>query len=927
MRADLVSRTGSASRLLATLVFASALIACKTEKDPDDPTIIGVPPAEAYLGVEYYYNFGAYGGEDILDYTLTNAPSWLALEDTSNKARQGIIMRGVPGLSGGSRGEADLGRQLGINLVGTDGGMSGVQPFDIEVKYNALSLENDTFTEGQSSDSGADTGTETDEEPEENDEFCDAPKLDTPGEHSFTVNQYAEDGSVSGTKTITAETRPVLVRVLLDQPSVTRVAVAFELTSEYNPASCDKDPDTDYLPPHQRCDHSKANEADATVGHDIVALGSNSQTRLEELDYLVYQQDESGTYSRGVVTLEPGITECYIRLEVIDDSFPEKQETAKLKLTEVRSGLAGLGPNNKDANTSLKIDDNEPVVSIQTEVGGARDALNVGGEREYLAVLRGDRDEVIRARLQETKESDVELGAGVVTERWSDGRWVLSDELEFPVGVNEVRFRIQVPEGSYSNSELDDRFLLLGLDQKYQAGRQNYARVVDESILRVSFNEQVKALALNKTDGFVATDLDVSHQGRVFVAGYDGLNSDRVRVRVYDQKGSELQDILISSPADTLSQPKPLIATVKREVAKDKSKVDRFEFVVSYSTDSAVAGTNAQGGLDIVTTRYWFDEESNGGEYVENWTIRTGTSADDRVRSVHMNSDSGYVLIAGETVGTWPNQTNAGGTDSFLQRIDTQLDGANEIPKVAWTRQVGSSANESVVGAAPRSVAPLLFGSVAGSVNGEPVLGGVDAFYYSTTSGERGLAVFQIGSEADDPLTDAIYEGNQMWLLGTTAGSYRLLKDEDGNRSLERGPLNSQAGFLLAYTTTGLIRRAFTLNDGDDQSDDRLTVLLAFDDDMVVSGSTDGGFDGNTAVVDGDQGVLARVSLVEEDSESDSEEKPHENKWRYQLPKGDSEIVALANYRDDEIAGLTRIGSDWLVLVFSPEGQLLSALD
>lgn len=55
----------------------------------------GAPPTTAYLGgVEYYYNWGgAYGGESILDYSLTNAPSWLALEDTSNKARQGIIMR------------------------------------------------------------------------------------------------------------------------------------------------------------------------------------------------------------------------------------------------------------------------------------------------------------------------------------------------------------------------------------------------------------------------------------------------------------------------------------------------------------------------------------------------------------------------------------------------------------------------------------------------------------------------------------------------------------------------------------------------------------------------------------------------------------------------------------------------------------------
>ncbi len=939
MRADFVSRTASASRLLALLLFTSALVACKTEKDPDDPTIIGVPPAEAFLGVEYYYNFGAYGGEGILDYTLTNAPSWLALEDTSNKARQGIIMRGVPGLSGGSRGDADLGKQPGINLVSTDGGMSGVQPFDIEVKYNALTLKNELFTEGQSAASGAEPRGENGAEA---DDQCEIPELDTAGRHSFTVNEYAEDGTVSGTKTVTTETQPVLVQVLLDQPSVTRVAVAFELTSEYDPTRCDIDPDTKmaYTPEHQRCDHSKANENDATIGRDIVALGSSSGSRLEELDYLVYQQDESGNYTRGVVTLEPGITECYIRLEVVDDAFPEKKESAKLVLTEVRSGLAGLGQKNKGADTSINIEDNEPLVSIQTVDGGSRDALNVGDEREYLAVLSGDRDAVIKARLKETKGSDVEAGNEVITERWVNDRWAPTDELEFPVGVDELRFRLRVPEGSYSNPDLDDQVFLLGLDENYQSGRENYARVIDESILRVNLNEHTTPLVVNDSDGFVATDLEVAHQGRIFVAGYDSLNNDQVRVRIYDQKRNALQDILISNPADSLSQPTPLIATVKREVSKDGGKVDRFEFVVAYSTDAAVAGTTAQGGTDVVATRYWYDETSNGGEYVANWTIRTGTNADDRVQSLDINSDNGYVLIAGDTNGTWPNQRRTGGRDSFLQRIDTQLDGDNEVPKLAWTRQVGSINDDNVVGAEARSVAPLLFGSASGSVGGKEVLGGEDAFYFSTTNGERGLAVFQVGSEADDPLTDAIYSSNQMWLLGTTAGNYSLLIDEEGNRSLKREPLDSQAGFLLAYTTTGLIRRAYTLNDADDTADDSFDSLMAFAGDMVTSGSTNGGFDGTTDVVTGDQGILARVSLVEdglapeeeaseeeagsEEEEESAEEEPYKNEWRYQFAEGNSKVIALANYRDDEITALTRIGNEWQVLVFSPEGKLLS---
>ena len=95
MRADLISRIVSASRFIVGLVITLALVACKTEKAADQPTILGVPPSTAYLGVEYYYNFGAYGGETILDYSLTNAPSWLALEDINNKARQGIIARGA----------------------------------------------------------------------------------------------------------------------------------------------------------------------------------------------------------------------------------------------------------------------------------------------------------------------------------------------------------------------------------------------------------------------------------------------------------------------------------------------------------------------------------------------------------------------------------------------------------------------------------------------------------------------------------------------------------------------------------------------------------------------------------------------------------------------------------------------------------------
>src|SRR5690606_40559969 len=47
----------------------------------------------------------------------------------------------------------------------------------------------------------------------------------------------------------------------------------------------------------------------------IVARGSNSSLPTGEngsgLSYITYQQNVDGVYDRGVLTLEPGITECY----------------------------------------------------------------------------------------------------------------------------------------------------------------------------------------------------------------------------------------------------------------------------------------------------------------------------------------------------------------------------------------------------------------------------------------------------------------------------------------------------------------------------------------------------------------------------------------------------------------------------------------
>lgn len=913
MHAKLVFRP-AISRHLATatvLLFTFIIAGCKTEKDPDQPTILGATPGTAYLGVEYYYNFGAYGGESILDYSLTNAPPWLALEDTSNKARQGIIMRGVPGLTGGARGDADLGEYTDINIVTTDGDMAGFQSFDIKVKRNPLSLEADTFTEGASSTIPNSRRTQ-----------CELPDLETQGRHSFSINEYDDEGKNSGTKVVSFPTRPVFVKVVLDQPSVTRVAVAFELTSDYDPRNCDPGESEG----SQKCDHSEGNAGLAIPGKDIVALASGDEEQgvstLQAPSYLTYRDDGLG----GVITLEPGITECYIRLEVVDDSFPEPAEAAFLNLTEVRSGLASLGENDTGASTRLVINDNEPRVRFETINGGTRAAQTIGDAPLYAARLTGKRDGEIRAKLGEVEGSTASIGQEFRIGLPDDsGQTNNSNELIFPEGVDEVKFEVRIDKASYSNTGLNDRVILLGLNESYQLGRENYARAGDGDPLRISINEMTHPLDVAGQEDFKVTDLAVGHDGRLFVAGYLPSENNSVQLRIFNQKGESVQTLKVSSGGETLSEPDPVVGFTKREIAEGRVTHHRFELVVAYNTDEPVTGSTEAGAQNIAAALYHYGDAER---YVETWSspLRTGTAGKDVVRWAGIAA-SGYVVLAGETNGTWPGQRSAGGVDSFLQRIDSlpekDTDGEGVEPEIKWTRQTGSSSDDHVAGASTTGTSPLLFGSAAGQVNGEPSLGGEDAYFYTTASGSGPLTVYQRGTEGDEQITDGLVKGSTLWLLGNSTHTYTVTAGPDDNLALTSSGSDSQGGFVLGYTAGGKVIRALNLDDAADSSRETFAALTSFAGDLIAAGSTDGAFTAN-GVADGSiSGIVTRISLTP-DVEPDAQEPVFRNQWRYQLD-GETDIIRLGNYRDDKVVALAREGESWKILLFSPEGRLLNS--
>lgn len=876
MRADLFSRTFSTGRLAGLALVALAAAGCKTEKDPDDPTLLGAPPTTAYIGVEYYYNWGAYGGEGILDYSLTNAPAWLALEDTSNKARQGVIMRGVPGLTGGARGLADLGKTEDIDIVTTDGRLAGFQPFDIEVKHNLVTVEAPEFTEGESPEISAPRV-----------EHCALPDLEPEGAHSLG-NEGAQP------------TRRVYAKVKLERPSVTRVSIAFQLESDF---ACD-DPVGAISP---ECHSADSNMGRAIVGKDIVALGSASDHPVDEggnkLTYVTYQKGPEGFYDRGVVTLEPGISECYIPLEVIDDKVAERAEQARLALTEVRTGLASLGNNNTGVSTNLRIADNEPVVALRTLNGGTRDTLNVEAgvtdltgftfneDQVYTAILTGDREGQVNVKLALSERGST-VGAGdflIIQESEPlDGLGLDLDppqpdnELVFPVGTNEVLFSVTAKDYADTEDSLDDRTAILVVDEKAQAGLENYARGESNELMTLSFNRQTSPLTW--TDGFVPTDMAMSSQGLLFVAGR--TSADKLVVRIYDQEGGLFASELELNRGAVTPETDVYLALGSRTERVDGSSTTYEELVAAYSEDGGVVIELYQKDKDSASYVPAFDGDNR---------FLTGSSGNDSVKWVGYQGSNGNLIVAGESAGTWEGQSSSGGVDTFLAVIET-TGAAFNLKEV---RQVGSSGNDRVAGGSSQSATPMLFGYAPNVVDGN---GAVGPFFYSGTAAG---GVNGIGGDASDQLRHGLFANSTAWLIGDSPWNYRITEVEEGDNQLERSS-GAGAGFVLGFTSTGIPRAAFTIPSVEGIAVGSLDKGVALGSDVIAAGTLAGG-----------QGLLARLTTQEDPELYQS--------WQKVLAEPGVQFLNLANYRDDEIVALVNSDAGPQVLLFSPEGRLLTA--
>ncbi len=242
---------------------------------------------------------------------------------------------------------------------------------------------------------------------------------------------------------------------------------------------------------------------------------------------------------------------------------------------------------------------------------------------------------------------------------------------------------------------------------------------------------------------------------------------------------------------------------------------------VTGTTQGNLGDQGLIGGRDAFLAKY-----NSLGSLV--WVRLLGTTADDRGNSVVVGVD-GFIYIVGSTDGTFAGQTNAGQTDTFIAKYDTN---GNRT----WLSLLGTSGTDigySISTSTEGSI--YIAGMSTGSISPETGFGSNDAFLAKYNPDGTRSWVRQLG-------TDKIDQG-----LAVTVGSdgfIYIAGETQGNLHGEANPSSIvSSAFLSKYNSSGT--RIWTKILGT-ATTDAARAIAASSDSIFISGFTYGDLDGQT---------------------------------------------------------------------------------
>jgi hypothetical protein len=234
-------------------------------------------------------------------------------------------------------------------------------------------------------------------------------------------------------------------------------------------------------------------------------------------------------------------------------------------------------------------------------------------------------------------------------------------------------------------------------------------------------------------------------------------------------------------------------------------------------TNGALEGSNA-GNADAFIRSY--DRDGN-----LRWTRQLGTSSDDVANEIATDA-SGNLYITGYTQGPLEG-SNAGGWDAFIRSYDS--DG-----NLRWTRQFGTSSNDTAQGIATDASGNLyITGYTQGPLEGSNA-GGWDAFIRSYDSDGNLRWTRQYGTSSNDFATGIATDASgNVYTTGYTLGA------------LEGSNAGGYDAFIRSYDSDGNLR--WTHQFGTSSDDTAQGIATDPSGNAYTTGYTSGALEGSNA--------------------------------------------------------------------------------
>ena len=927
--------------LLPSIMLAMLLGGCgDTSKSPEAPTVLGTPPSTAYLGADYSYNFGAHGGDNLLNYSLSNAPSWLALEETTNNARPGIVLRGQPGITGGKRGKADVGTYEQIKISSTDGALLGDGDFTIEVLHNALMIQDATITEGQAF------------QPDVNDrdeEVCEFPDMGQTWEAEVEHRRLRTDTGTANLEYETAErdytAYPALVEVQLNEPSVEPVSVMFRVQEDFPRAVVGPEGDLCGEDNNGKpCEYAPGNRGKAIYGEDfvfnggpdgrdMVAPGSDFPDPPEYIRYVEEGFNESegddedgiARYGRGVLTFEPGITSCFIPVWVFDDDLAEDTESFDIILEEVTEGLASLEEEGAISDLSIDIEDTTPRARFDLDelVVTAGDDT----EREMTVSLSraNDTGEALWAGIECVDESD-EGESGVcdrVTLRHGDESRDGEESslpVSFDTGESELSFSVEVTANGDGHAYADDQRFQLTFDRAYQSGLEFAAGVSENEEVDVFINEWDETLVLENGRW---TSVVAGTFGEAYLAGVG--TDQELTIRSINRLGNtDGEDSAVLTDGDDWEKAAdgvpPRLAFSDRSTGTSSAPEITRNLAVGYTSE------DGDGVLALFRSRLQEDDdEDNGDDLV--LVCDEAKKEDGRLWRFISSEEEEVGLLDVKTLNvSGDGDVFLGGTqgdDILLSRVDSAVaeedsDDPCDPPErerasasFQWSNLIGAGGGleSDVVGLTRPTFGNMsVLGWSAGDISSGNELGGETFLFLSLDEDGEVASDNQFGTNWDDRFSHGVEAGTRLWAGGT--GQVRYERDENGAIDEEASEfIGRDNPFIFALSGGGNVEGLINFAEEDGESDfSRITALAADDTTAFAAGDAE----------TGSAPFLVSVTL-------NAEEEEVEEDWRIEL-SGASSVVDLSVFEGRKLFVLLEDAGTYELRLYSREGTALTQL-